>query len=264
MSPLASYRLGQGAQSDVLLHGLLGSGRNLRALARQLCARAPGRTVLVPDLTGHGESPPLPARADLQVLAADLIATLESARLPPPWSLIGHSLGGRVALATAELAPGRIRHVVLLDIAPGRIDPTEWEVMEALVNAPADAPSRADLKQHLLAAGLAAATVDWLLMNTRLDEGRCRWTFDRAALARLAETTCAQDLWPVVQSRRVPIGCIRGSRSWCVADEDARRLSAAGCPVLTLDGGHDLHVDAPDALLAALTGDFPTRPEDNR
>src|SRR4051794_13308410 len=116
-TPLVSFTVGGGPRSTVLLHGFLGSGKNLRTLAQRWSAASPERTLLLPDLRGHGESPPLAASADLDSLAADVLAA--AADLPAPLSFVGHSLGGRVALAAARRAPGRVADVVLLDIGPG-------------------------------------------------------------------------------------------------------------------------------------------------
>jgi esterase len=85
-----------------------------------------------------------------------------------------------------------------------------------------------------------------------VEEGRARWTFDREALDRLQEATKPEDLWGVVEAGAVPVRCIRGGRSHYVLDEDVDRFQAAGCSVVTLDAGHEVHVDAPDALLDAL------------
>jgi esterase len=265
MARLASYRVGDpdADTSTVLLHGFLGSGKNLRSLAQRWSARDPRRNFLVPDLTGHGASPPLPAGAHLDTLAGDVLETVDAARLAGPVTLVGHSLGGRVALASARQAPASVRDVVLLDIAPGPLGgpadaagperATSRKVLEALLAAPGEAGSRRDLRQHLIAAGLTPEVADWLVMNVRVADGRARWTFDRSALARLEESTSAEDLWPVVEEGRLDVRCIRGGLSRFVLDEDVRRLEAAGCPVRTLPGaGHDLHIEAPEALLAAL------------
>ena len=255
MARLAGYEVGDGPLPTVLLHGFLGSGKNLRSLAQRWSAVDSRRRLLVPDLTGHGASPPLPAGADLATLAGDVLETAEAAGLVGPLALVGHSLGGRVALAAARHAPASVRDVVLLDIAPGPVDGPRGShrVLDVLVAAPAEAPSRRDLRQHLIDAGLSPGIADWLVMNVRVEDGRARWAFDREALSRLQETTSAEDLWDVVEQHRTAVRCIRGGSSLYVTDADVSRLEAAGCPVETLPGaGHELHVEALDALLGGL------------
>jgi esterase len=89
----------------------------------------------------------------------------------------------------------------------------------------------------------------------RLEEGRARWTVDRRALDRLQARIGADDLWDVVEARTVPIRVIRGGRSGYVRDEDVRRFEAAGVAVDTLPGaGHDVHVEALEALVDRLAG----------
>jgi esterase len=184
-----------------------------------------------------------------------VLETAHAAELAAPLALVGHSLGGRVALAVARRAPATVREVVLLDIAPGPIDEARASrrVLDVLLAAPDEAPSRRDLRQPLVEAGLSLELADWLAMNVRVDDGRAHWTFDRQALARLQKTTSAEDLWDVVEQHLTAVRCIRGERSGYVLDSDIRRLEAAGCPVETLAGaGHEVHVEALDALLRAL------------
>jgi esterase len=250
------YPLGDGERPTVLLHGFLGMGKNLRSLAQGLLAAEPDRRILVPDLTGHGASPPLPPEATLGTLAGDVLETADAAGFQGALSLIGHSLGGRVALAAARRAPERIREVTFLDIGPGPVDEQHSgsrRVLDVLLQAPDEAPGRRDLRQYLIDHQLSAALADWLVMNVRLDGGRARWSFDRQALDRLQRTTSAEDLWDVVEEGQAICRCVRGRRSSYVPDQDAARLEAADCPVVTLDSGHDLHVEALPALLATLT-----------
>ena len=65
-----------------------------------------------------------------------------------------------------------------------------------------EAPSRRELRQYLMDAGLSSEMADWLVMNVRLEDGRARWTFDRRALDRLQATTSDEDLWDVIEQRR--------------------------------------------------------------
>ncbi len=254
---LETIRMGAGPRTTVLLHGFLGMGRNLRSVAQAWGAADPSRTFLLPDLTGHGASQPLPEGTDLRAMARDLLETLRAEGLPLPAELVGHSQGGRVALALAELEPAAVASVALLDIGPGPIDTGTTEsggVVRKLITAPARATDRRELRAALTSSGLSVPLAEWLLMNVVADEGGgVRWRFDREALAALHKRVNAQDLWPVVEARRVPIRCVRGERSPYVSDADKARLEAAGCPVETLAGaGHYVHTDAPEALLAWL------------
>jgi esterase len=254
---LANVVVGEGPREVVLLHGFLGSGQNLRGLARRWGERAPAR-FLIPDLRGHGTSPRLVADSDLDQMAADVLATAAAAGFTPPFTLVGHSLGGRVALAVARRAPDQTREVVLLDITPGAIDPGASEsrgVLDLLMSAPDSAPDRRTMRAHLTGAGLSGGLADWLLMNLEPDPagGAYRWRVDRQAFHDLHQRFTREDLWPVIDDGQVPVRVIRGGRSRYVSDADAGRLQAAGVPVDTLAGaGHHVHVEALDALVDTL------------
>jgi esterase len=254
---LASFQLGDGPIGVVLLHGFLGSGKNLRGLAQRWLARAPDHRILVPDLRGHGGSPPLDGSSDLGALAADVAATAAELGFPAHPRVVGHSLGGRVALAGAMRDAGWARDIVLIDITPGPMDPHATDtrrVLDMLVAAPDTALDRRTMRAALTDQGMSAAIADWLMMNVEPDAaGVYRWRFDRAALAHFHDHFAGQDLWPVVEAGAVPLRAIRGGRSRYLPAGDAARLEAAGVPVDTIpDAGHHVHMDAPDALVELL------------
>jgi pimeloyl-ACP methyl ester carboxylesterase len=252
---LAHRRVGTGPRAVVLLHGFLGAGRSLASLARDLVARDGGLSAVTLDLTGHGDSPPLPPGADLGTLAADVLGTARGLGLSTPLVLAGHSLGGRVALRAGLAEPAALGRIVLLDIAPSPVAvPDTSRIVELLRAAPARAPSRDDFRVHFRAGGLDAGLIEWLLQNLSHTAGEYRWRVDRAALAALHDRTSGEDLWPAIGSTRpYAVACIRGGHSPYVGEADVRRLVAAGCPVDTVEGaGHFLHIDRPDQVLAGL------------
>jgi pimeloyl-ACP methyl ester carboxylesterase len=253
---LAHQRVGTGARALVLLHGFLGSARNLATLARGLAARRTDLDVVAFDLAGHGASPPLPPAADLATLATDVLASARALGLATPLAVVGHSLGGRVALKAAQQEPAAIGAVTLLDIAPGPVGAGVGveRVLDALLRAPETFASRREAHVGLVAAGLAADLADWLLLNLESAGDVYRWRVDRRALAALHVRVAGEDLWPAVeQPRGWRLRCVRGGASPHVSERDARRLEAAGCPVVTIEGaGHFLHAERPEAVIEAV------------
>lgn len=253
---LHHFIVGDGPRPVLLLHGFLGSGRNLRSFARRWVRTEPDLRLVVPDLTGHGASPPLPPDPGLDDLARDVLALADALEVERPLRVVGHSLGGRVGLALARVAPDAVEEVVLLDIRPGPIEADEGTpVLARLRAAPAAFERREDARAFLVEGGVSGPVADWLVMNLEADDGTYRWRIDREALSELARRGNADDLWPVVESGRVRVRCIKAAGSPYVTGRDVTRLRAAGVPVDVIkEAGHFLHVDQPEALLACLTG----------
>jgi pimeloyl-ACP methyl ester carboxylesterase len=253
---LAHVRAGTGHRPLVLLHGLLGSARNLATLARLLAERRPELDLVAFDLPGHGASPPLRPGADAATLATEVLAAARALDLRPPLALVGHSLGGRVALRAAALEPATIGAVTLLDIAPGLLagGGEVARVLDILNAAPDTFDTRGRAREHLLGAGLAPILTDWLLLNLEATgDGRAGWRVDRPALTDLHARVIAEDLWPIVESPRPwTLRCVRGAQGY-VSAADARRLEAAGGGVTTIEGaGHFLHAERAHEVAEAV------------
>ncbi|GAA0487130.1 MULTISPECIES: esterase [Tatumella] len=97
----------------LLIHGLFGSLDNLGVLARHLKSRAP---VVQVDVRNHGHSPRA-AEMSYAAMARDMLDTLDHLQLGTV-NVIGHSMGGKIAMAMSALAPARIKRLVMIDIAP--------------------------------------------------------------------------------------------------------------------------------------------------
>ena len=260
---LEHFVVGDGPRRTVLLHGFLGQGRNLRTLARRWVEADPSRALWVPDLPGHGASPPAGPEAGLSELAdAVRRGAKESGFSEGPLSWVGHSMGGRVCLAALRESPESVTDVTLLDITPSAYDGQRGgthSVAQRLAGVPARAEDRREMQEALAATGLSDGVVAWLLMNLMPDEaGGVRWRLDRDWLVDFHERVGPVDAWDVVEAADRPVRCIRGGRSAFVSDAEVARMEALGVPVTTIEGaGHELHVEALDALLEALTAPRP-------
>ncbi|MCP3058837.1 alpha/beta hydrolase [Myxococcus sp. K38C18041901] len=254
---LESFQVGEGDVPTVLLHGFLGTGRNLRSLATAWSQADPRRRFLLPDLTGHGASPVPPPSSDLFSMARDVVDTARAQGFTGALHWVGHSLGGRVSLAASLHVPEAVAHVSLLDIAPGPVPydlSDSGMVLGILLQAPQRAPNRKDMRAELTSRGLSDHLADWLVMNLMAEGDGVRWRFDRQALAELHSRVNGTDLWAALERPdHPPMRGVRGGRSRYVSDAEAARLEAAGCPVTTFpNAGHFVHVDAAKELLEWL------------
>ncbi|MGL5285209.1 MAG: alpha/beta fold hydrolase, partial [Aeromonas sp.] len=97
----------------ILIHGLFGNLDNLGLLARPLSEQF---EVISIDVRNHGLSPRAPAM-DYPAMAGDVLALLDTLGLDNVM-LVGHSMGGKIAMQLAKMAPARVRRLVVLDMAP--------------------------------------------------------------------------------------------------------------------------------------------------
>ncbi len=97
----------------VLLHGLFGAGRNWTQLALTLGAHY---RVYLPDARNHGASPWAESMSYAD-MAGDVLALIEREQLQRPF-IVGHSMGGKTAMALALSQPQAIAGIGVIDIAP--------------------------------------------------------------------------------------------------------------------------------------------------
>ncbi|GAX15814.1 hypothetical protein FisN_3Lh260 [Fistulifera solaris] len=168
----------QYSSNIVFLHGLLGNGKNLRTFARELCRQQQARGILV-DLPGHGSSKHcLAATTSISNCLLGLHQTLQAAGIGNDddddddnvsWSLVGHSMGGRIALQYANHSDSfpQPQRLVLLDTVPGGLNASVMHVMRvAETFLPVVAQTNLTRKElvHKLTQehGIDLATAQWL------------------------------------------------------------------------------------------------------
>ena len=109
---LAYTEIGSGPPL-VILPGLFGSKRNWTSIARQL---AEHHRVLTLDLRNHGESP-WDSLHDYPSMAGDVAGFLETHAIPSA-IVLGHSMGGKVAMTLALTRPDLVEKLIVVDITP--------------------------------------------------------------------------------------------------------------------------------------------------
>jgi esterase len=150
--------------SLVLLHGLFGSARNFGAVQREL---AQGRRVIALDLRNHGASG---HDADMHypTMAADVLQTLEQMAALPA-TLLGHSMGGKVAMQAALIQPAAVARLIVADIAPVAYPPHHRAIAEAMASLPlSPGMTRAQADAALAGPVPEAGMRAFLLQNLQL------------------------------------------------------------------------------------------------
>jgi len=259
----------------ILLHGIFGTGGNLRTFARKLVERQPHWGFVLPDLRAHGGSLGLPPPQTFAEAARDIVR-LEASLGHPVHGIAGHSFGGKVAMARMQLEPSSIERLVVLDSAPGA-DPDRMirdqagQILQLLERIPRPVRSREAFLDAITAAGHSRPIAEWLAMQVRrsaspaerdasaAEPARYELRLDLPAIRMMLEGYFATDLWSVLESppRDVRSLVVVGGRSTVVRGADLarlRELDGRGSLALRIleRAGHWLHADDLDGLVDAV------------
>jgi pimeloyl-ACP methyl ester carboxylesterase len=242
----------------VALHGITGHARTWDDEAGVL---ATTRRVLVLDQRGHGDSDPAPdGDYSDEALLGDLVAFVEALGLRR-CSLLGLSLGGRVAINFAGRHPARVERLVVVDIGP-EIAPAGRARVGALM---AGAPERFETVQDAIAhmrANNPRYTDAMLHHRARhavrpLPDGGVTWKYDRALreAIRQGRMRVPADLWPQWRAIACPTLLVRGAESDVLSETTAKRMIdalPAARLVVVPGAGHTVPGDQPAAFQSLL------------
>jgi esterase len=236
----------------LVLHGLFGSGGNWRSMARRLAAT---HRVVTVDLRNHGASPWAHSMGYLE-MADDLKGLIEREGLHRP-AVMGHSMGGKTAMALALAYPECVERLIVVDVAPvgypERLAPFA-EAMRSIDTLAA--ASRSEIQQRLAETVPDASVVPFLMQNLVVRNAHFDWRINLAGIT--ASIHGLSDFPPELRGLRFdgPLHVIAGGRS----DYVARRDGADYRPMFTrlqLDfienAGHWVHADEPRRFLALAT-----------
>ena len=232
----------------VIAHGLFGSARNWGAIARALAGRGP---VLSVDMRNHGDSP-WSERHDYPAMAADLAEVIEAEG--PPVDLLGHSMGGKAAMALALTRPELVRRLVVVDIAPVAYGHSQQGLIDAMRGLDlADLPSRGEAERRLGAAIADAGVRAFLLQSLDLKADPPRWRLNLEALEAQMPDILG---WPDPPGRFEGAALFLSGGASDYVRHEHRPAIRAGFPrarFARLPGaGHWLHADRPQETVETL------------
>jgi len=235
---------GDGEPSLLLVHGLGANGDVWNGLHDVLTERWRGRWV-IPDLPGHGKSSPLPRYSFGQLAAAVAPTVASAARVV----VLGHSLGGVVALALASGWFGvKISAVCGLGIKVAWTDEELVRAQALSVRPPSRYPARGEAaERYLKLAGLAGLVAPDAVGDAALLHGDDGWTvaFDPAAFA-----VGAPDMAGLLGASQARVMLAAGEHDPMCTEDQLRKLVPD--PVILPGLGHNAHVESPGALWPLL------------
>lgn len=255
-----------------MLHGIYGSGQNWRTFARNLVARRPDWGLVLVDLRKHGQSQDAPGPHTLATAAADLdvLARVLGAQGKPVRALLGHSFGGKVALAYRGHAGPELMATWVIDASPSarphaldEPDNTVGQVLAMLQELPASFARREDFVRLAEARGFARPIGQWLAMNLERQQSAYVWRLDARAMEELLRDYYRLDIWPRVESGPGEVHFVVAGRSSAVSAEDRARLDELGRArssvhvTVIKESGHWVHMEAPDELLDMVASALP-------
>jgi len=227
------------------LHGLFASMHNWQSVTKKLNDRF---SIFSADLPNHGNSPRLePVTQPAMVkLVLDTIRSLELG----PVHVVGHSLGGKVAMLLALHHPEWVQSLVIEDIAPKTYPPWFASVMQAMANLPlARIRSRQEADERLAPEIPDPALRTFLLTNLDRKDGGFSWRINLDALIRGGPHLAG---FPVPEKvSAVPSLFVRGGKSPYVEEKDfpsIRSLFPDAIIETFPEADHWLHAREPEAF----------------
>jgi pimeloyl-ACP methyl ester carboxylesterase len=247
---LAYDAYGAAGEPLVILHGLLGSARNWSAIGKQL---GQSYRVFALDLRNHGRSPWAASMA-FEAMADDVAAFIERQALGPA-TVIGHSLGGKVAMRLAMLRPELVLRLIVVDVAPVAYDHSFAHYIEALRRVDLSRlQRRADADDALQPAIAAPGIRSFLLQNLVPSGAGFSWRANLAALEGNMDGLMGFVAGPG-ETYKGPTLFLAGGRSDYVRPEHRpliAELFPAASHAVIADAGHWVHAERPAEFLAEL------------
>ncbi|WP_130802870.1 alpha/beta fold hydrolase [Acinetobacter ihumii] len=230
----------------VLLHGLFGSLSNLGVIARALSTN---HKIIQMDLRNHGLSPHSD-EMNYEIMAQDVVDTLDELGIDQ-FSLIGHSMGGKVSMKIAGLYPNRVDKLIILDVSPVAYQGHRHRDILDAINAVRAEPHELSRKQatEIMKKYIPQDGVIMFLLKS-FNQGH--WLFNVDALEKQYPNLTG---WNDIQAWNKPCLFIQGAKSEYIQPEYEQviRDQFPNAEIKTIEGvGHWLHAEKPEEVVGLI------------
>lgn len=247
------YQISGTGQPLVILHGLFGSLDNWRGLAKQLSGMA---QVITVDLRNHGRSPHS-EQQDYPLMVEDLKQLLETLNLPKV-DLIGHSVGGKVAMAFAHTYTEKLNKLMVVDISPRQYPAEHIEIFQALMAVDLTRYQTRNEVDRVLENFITDKAIrQFLLMNLNQDDTKLSWRINLTGLANNYPNFLAAvgSDNPV----QLPSCFVKGGRSSYIGQQDEKLIKDLfpEAEIFSIaEAGHWVHAEATEIFLKKVRSFF--------
>ena len=240
-----NYLLRGNGPTILLIHGLFGSLDNLGVLAKDLLT---DHQVLQIDLRNHGLSPHTNSMA-YQAMAQDIKQLIESLQIDKI-SIVGHSMGGKVAMTLTTVMPELIDKLIVLDIAPVIYHERRHDEIFAALNAVTAANVATRMEASAIMRHYIKEESVILFLLKSFKSGK--WFFNVDALYQQYDVISG---WQPIPAWSKPTLFIKGQRSPYISrdywQDIATQFPTAKAHVIA-GAGHWVHGEKPDATIRVI------------
>jgi esterase len=250
MIELAHTDFGDGGRPLVILHGLFGSGRNWASIAKTL---AETHRVYALDLRNHGASPRA-ATMTYTDMADDVAGFIESQGIEAP-IVMGHSMGGKVAMQLALERPDVPAGLIVVDIAPVTYGHDMMDYIAAMQMLDlSGSMRRGELEEELRGEVEDPGITAFLMSNLERANGGFQWRINLTAIAA-GMSGIAGFSPPAGATYGGPAAFIAGEHSAYIRDSHKAKIAELFPKARTVtikDAAHWVHADQPKAFLKTV------------
>lgn len=243
-------KLGDSGSTIIILHGLLGSLDNWQTIAKQL---SQNHQVYIIDQRNHGRSPHTDEMS-YEILAKDIHEFCKQQNINHA-TIIGHSMGGKVAMLLALQHPELIDKLIVVDIAPSFYDGGHETILFAMAEAPLrSTEKREDIDKFLQTRIHDFGTRQFIMKNlTRNEKGQFEWKCNFEAL--ILNYRILMNFPKIEKQFSGKTYFIKGEKSNYINQDnyDACDNYFPNNQILEVkDAGHWVHADKPAELLEKI------------
>lgn len=250
---LHSKIYGDKGQDLIVIHGLFGMGDNWNSLGKQFSKYCKVHLI---DLRNHGRSPHS-ADFNYEVMCEDILEYMEDNDISNP-IILGHSLGGKVAMKFAFTHPDKIEKLIVADISPRKYN-TDFHqnLLRTLYKLPLeDFDKREEINEVLSSIYEDKGIRLFLLKNLYRNENKeFSWRFNIEVL--LEKVSNIQEADFIEGVCNIPTHFLRGGNSDYINSTDELIINKhfSDFSIATIKGaGHWLHAEKPEQFYNEVMG----------